>query len=71
MNANFFGPHIEAEAHLDAKGCLDKLVVHHPHHAGRCIEIPGCWIEGVPCDASKIVAAVSESLNGAQVRLIS
>lgn len=65
----FFGPHINADAYLNESGCLEKVVIHHPVHRGRYIEIPGDWYDRVPCDKAAIIYAVSTSLNGANVQI--
>ncbi|MCH4022367.1 MAG: hypothetical protein LKE81_11470 [Acetobacter sp.] len=69
MNYTFFGPDIDADAYLNESGCLEKVVIHHPVHPGRYIEIPGDWYDGVPCDNAAIISAVSQSLNGAKVHI--
>lgn len=69
MNYDFFGPDINADAHLNENGCLEKVVIHHPVHSGRYIEIPGDWYYDVPCEDEKIIDAVRRSLNGAKVQI--
>ena len=69
MNYNLFGPNIEADAHLNLCGFLEKVVVHHPKHVGRFIEIPGDWYDGLGNDRDEIVKSVANSLNGARVKI--
>jgi hypothetical protein len=70
MNETFFGPHIDAEAHVDKDGNLKVVVIYHPVHAGRSIRIPGDWYDEAPTSDEKIREVVVASLGGAKVKIV-